>query len=96
MLQRSIRSLAIPAALLSLLSLASPVHAGGWGVAVTSGDFVAGAMRWAAGFLGWPADVGKRPRRVKEKMGIDPDGAPNLVTPTLSQTNCAEQQRLKH
>lgn len=88
--QRAIRRLAIPAVLLSLLSLGSPVHAAGWGLAVKGGDFFAGAMEWVAGFLGRPADTGKKPRGVKERMGVDPDGAPALVTPTPSQTNCAE------
>jgi hypothetical protein len=90
MLQRTIRRLAIAAALLSLLSLSSPVQAAGWGPAVTRGDFFAGAIQWVAGFLGKPAQTGKAPRRVKAGMGIDPDGAPNLVTPTPSETNCTK------
>lgn len=89
MVQRPIRRLAIPAALLSLLSLSAPVHAAGRGSAVAHGDFFSGALEWVAGFLGRPETVGKKPRGVKEKMGIDPDGAPNLVSPTPSQTNCA-------
>lgn len=80
MLQRSIRRLAIPAALLSLLSLASPVHAAGRGPAVTGGDFVVGAMQWVAGFLGQPAEMGKKPRggKADHGAGIDPDGTLNL------------------
>ena len=89
MLQRSIRRLAIPAALLSLLSLTAPVHAAGWSSAVKDGDFFAGAVEWVAGLLERPAVAGKTPRRMKDRMGIDPDGAPNLVTPMPSPTSCA-------
>jgi hypothetical protein len=87
MLQRSIRRLAIPAALLSLLNLASPVHAVGWGPSVTGGDFFVGAMQWVAGFLGQPVEMGKKPRGGKSDhgAGIDPDGALNLN----ASPNCA-------
>jgi hypothetical protein len=90
MLQRSIRRLAIPAALLSLLSLSAPVHAAGSGCAVAHGDFFAGAMEWVAGFLGRPADLGKKPRGVKSDKGagIDPDGTPILTTPPISCGTC--------
>jgi hypothetical protein len=90
MLQRSIRRLAIPAALLSVLSLASPVHAAGRGAAVTGGDFFAGAMEWVAEFLGRPAETGKMPRRVKSDhgVGIDPDGTSNLTTSPICQATC--------
>jgi hypothetical protein len=90
MLQRSIRRLAIVAALLSLLSLTSPVQAAGWGPTVTGGDFFAGAMQWVAGLLGRPAETGKAPRRVKgdHGAGIDPDGASNLTTSPRCQGTC--------
>lgn len=90
MLQRSIRRLAIPAALLSLLSLASPVHAAGRGAAVTRGDFFAGAMEWVAGFLGRSAESAKKPRGVKSERGsgVDPDGAPLLSTVPNCPANC--------
>jgi hypothetical protein len=89
MLQRPIRRLAIAAALLSLLSLTPPVQAAGWGPAVPSGYFFKAAQRWIAGFLGRPVETGKKPRGLKSGMGIDPDGAPRLVTPTPCQTDCA-------
>jgi hypothetical protein len=88
MLQRSIRSLAIPAALLSLLSLASPVHVGGWGVAVTHGDFFAGTMEWVARFLGRPTDIGKKPRGAKKGAGVDPDGAPSSTSLPICHGTC--------
>ena len=86
--QRSIRRLAIPAALLSLLSLASPVHAAGRDPSVTRGDFFVGAMQWVARFLGQPAD--KKPRGVKSDRGsgVDPDGAPHLSTVPNCPGNC--------
>ncbi len=90
MLQRSIRHLAIPAALLSLLSLAAPVRAAGWAPAVKGGDFFAGAMEWVSGFLGRPADMGKKPRGGKSDKGagIDPDGTPNLTTSPSCHGGC--------
>jgi len=89
MLQRSIRRLAITAALLSLFSLTSPVHATEWGVAATGGGFFKAAQEWIAGFLGRPADSGKKPRGVKGGQGIDPDGAPYVVTLTPCQADSA-------
>jgi hypothetical protein len=91
MLQRTIRRLAIAAALLSLLSLTPPVHAAGWGQGLARGDFFAGAMQWVAGFLGRSADMEKTPRRVKSDhgVGIDPDGTPGATTTSpICHGNC--------
>jgi hypothetical protein len=90
MLQRSIRRLAIAAALLSLLTLTPPLHAVGWGSVVPGGDFFKAAQQWVAGFLGRAVGVGEKPRGVKADRGsgVDPDGAPLVSTVPSCQGNC--------